>query len=84
MDPTHALSDLHARLLGPGAEAERLTALRRLQEARDRLTTQTRLGLPSSKFAELEASLEAVQAGIDILERLSVSPAAPSTRTLIR
>lgn len=72
MDASNALSSLHARLLGPRAEQERLEALQRLQATRVRLAAQARQGFPASRYAELEAAMAAVQAGIDILERLSV------------
>lgn len=73
MDASNALSDLHARLLGPHAEQARLAALQSLQAARMRLKAQLQHGLPASRYAELEAAMAAVQAGIDILERLSVA-----------
>ena len=72
MDASNALSELHARLLGPQAEQARLEALQNLQAVRMRLQVQARQGFPAPRYADLEAAMASVQAGIDILERLSV------------
>jgi hypothetical protein len=72
VDASNALSELHARLLGPQAEQARLEALQSLQVTRTRLQGQARQGFPAPRYSELEAAMAAVQAGIDILERLSV------------
>ena len=42
MDASNALSELHARLLGPQAEQVRLEALQSLQVTRTRLQAQAR------------------------------------------
>ena len=65
--PDVPLSDLEARLRGPGAAQARQEALQRIGALEQRLRTALAAGVPPADYPALAAMLEACQAAREVL-----------------
>ena len=66
-------ADIFEALNGPQARIHRERLQARLSEMETRLKTRMEQGTGASEFADLEAALLAVRAGLDTLSRLRIA-----------
>ena len=72
--PDAPLSDLEARLSGPGADQARQEALQRIGALEQRLRTALAAGVPPADYPALAAMLEACQAAREVLTMALCTP----------